>query len=274
MKTPLTAIILTKNEAQTIERCLKSLDFVAETIIIDDNSSDETTALAKKHGATVLSRNLNEDFAAQRNFGLEKASHDWVLFVDADEEVTSELKEAITIAVREGRQPRLTWSSLPDKIDRSFVNFSAYKIKRRDYFWRTELKYGETQKVHNHGLIRCMKKGSGHWKGKVHEQFITTQPVGTLSGFLNHYPHQTLKEFIREINTYSTLRAKELLHAHRKTNAFQVIVYPFSKFILTYFIYLGFLDGPAGFAYAFFMSFHSFLVRAKLYQYSAFGNDR
>lgn len=259
MKSPLTAVILTKNEALTIERCIKSLDFVEEVLVIDDASEDDTVLVAKKLGVKVLSRCLNEDFSAQRTYGLENACHDWVLFVDADEEVTKELKEEVIRVVEEG-------SPLPCK--------SVYKIKRRDFFWGTELKHGETQKVRRHGLVRLMKKDSGQWKGKVHEEFIATKPVGTLSGFLNHYPHQTLKEFIREINYYSTFRAKELLRAHKSANTFQVIMYPLTKFFLTYFIYLGFLDGPAGFAYSFFMSFHSFLVRAKLYQYSQLGNDR
>jgi hypothetical protein len=104
----------------------------------------------------------------------------------------------------------------------------------------------------------------------VHEEFKVTSyelRVTSLKGYLNHYPHPTVKEFLQEVNFYSTLRAKELFAQGKKTGIFAILFYPLGKFILTYFLKMGFLDGPPGFAYAFFMSFHSFLVRVKLYQY-------
>ena len=139
-------------------------------------------------------------------------------------------------------------------------------MKRRDYFWGKELKYGETKKVRNQGIVRLVKKGAGKWMGTVHEVFNTVENIGSLNGYINHYPHPTLKEFIEDVNTYSSIRAEELFNQGVKTNIFQIIFYPLIKFKYNYFILLGFLDGPAGFVYSFMMSFHSFLVRSKLYQ--------
>ena len=102
--------------------------------------------------------------------------------------------------------------------------------------------------------------------GSVHEVFHTAKNIGQLKGFLNHYPHPTLKQFIYDINNYSDIRTTELFNRGIKTNLLEIIFFPFGKFIYNYFFNLGFLDGPAGFTYAFLMSFHSFLVRAKLYQ--------
>lgn len=102
----------------------------------------------------------------------------------------------------------------------------------------------------------------------MHEEFVCQGLVGRLESLLNHYPHPTVKDFLKEINYYSTLRAKELLEQRKSANIFSIIFYPLGKFVFTYFLKLGFLDGPAGFGYAFMMSFHSFLVRAKLYQYT------
>ena len=102
--------------------------------------------------------------------------------------------------------------------------------------------------------------------GSVHEVFHTANRVGQINGFLNHHPHPTLKEFINDINYYSSIRAEELFNRGIKTNIFEIIFFPFGKFVYNHFLNFGFLDGPAGFTYAFMMSFHSFLVRAKLYQ--------
>lgn len=244
----ITAVVLTKNEEKNIERCLKSLDFCDEVIVVDDYSTDGTLKKIKKH--KIFQRKLNNDFASQRNFGLSKANNDWVLFVDADEEVGEELKNEI-------RSNVLTFQRF---------NVVACFIRRRDYFWGQELKYGEVRKVRQTGLIRLVRKNSGKWIGTVHEEFHTTKNVGQLDGFLNHYPHQTIKEFINDVNRYSTIRTEELFNQGKKTNVFEIIFFPIGKFIYNYFFNLGFLDGAAGFTYAFMMSFHSFLVRAKLYQ--------
>ncbi len=252
----ITAAVLTKNEEKNIERCLKSVAFCDEIIVIDDYSTDATLKKvedlkSKVKSLKIYKRELKEDFAGQRNFAMKQAANEWVLFIDADEEVSKELQNSCVDT-------------------RRVINDRAYYIKRRDFWWGRELKYGEIKKVRNKGIIRLVKKNSGKWMGNVHEVFYTAESAGTLNGFLNHYPHPTLKEFLQDINAYSLMRAKELYNHGKSTNVLEILFFPLFKFILNYFIYLGFLDGPAGFAYAFFMSFHSFLVRAKLYQYSRF----
>jgi glycosyltransferase involved in cell wall biosynthesis len=247
----LSAVVLTKNEESNLERCLRSLSFCDEIITIDDNSEDRTQEIAQKYKTTIVTRPLNNNFSEQRNFGMEHTSGDWILFVDADEEVSTELAEEIKKILTD-------------------TTYSVFSIRRRDFWWGRELCYGETMKVRNNGLIRLVKRGSGLWKGEVHEEFKSNQPSQRLHAFLNHFPHPSIKEFLKDINFYSSLRAQELFKKNKTTSSFEIIMYPLGKFLLTYFLKRGFLDGPAGFAYAFFMSFHSFLVRAKLYQYTTF----
>jgi len=257
--TNLTAVVLVKNEEENvINRCLKSVGFCDEIIMINDASSQKLEVKSQKYNSKFKSffRKLNGDFAGQRNFGMEKATNDWILFVDADEEVTDELKQELQNLIRQNFQF-------------SIFNFQSFYIRRRDFFWGHEMKYGETMKARNRGIIRLIKKGSGQWQGKVHEEYklaTRNSQLVTSKNFLNHYPHPTVKEFIQSVNFYSSLRAEELYKQGKKTNILQIIFYPLLKFKLTYFLKLGFLDGPAGFAYSFFMSFHSLLVRLKLYQ--------
>jgi len=250
MGSVLTGIVLTKNEEKNIKRALVSLSFCDEILVVDDESSDKTVQIAASMGAIMIRHKLNNNFSAQRNFALQKSRGDWILFLDADEQVSSELKEEIVSLIK----------------NKTLKNVSYY-IKRRDYFWGRELYYGDTVHVRSKGLIRLMKKNSGSWVSPVHETFRSFAPIGQLEGYINHYPHQNVREFLQDINHYSTLRAKELFKKGITTNIILILLYPFGKFFWTYFFQLGFLDGPAGFIYAFMMSFHSFLVRAKLYQY-------
>jgi len=255
----ISAVVLTKDEEKNIERCLKSLSFCNEIIVIDDYSTDKTIEkvqsskfkLQIKSKIQIFGKKLNKDFAAQRNFGMSRASNEWILFVDADEVVSKELaKEIVKL------------------LNGYIVKENAYYIRRRDFFWGKELKYGELRRIRQMGLIRLLKKDSGKWLGNVHEEFkVKSQKskVKSLNSFLNHYPHQTLKEFIQDVNYYSSLRAKKLYNQGKSVNILEIIIWPLGKFISNFLINLGFLDGAAGFAYAFLMSFHSFLVRAKLY---------
>ena len=179
----ISAVVITKNEESSIERCLKSVLFCQEIIIIDDNSTDKTIELAKKYKATVYTKTMNNNFADQRNFGITKANGEWILFIDADEELSNELQKEIQETL-----------SSPDD------NVKGYSLKRRDIFWNNELKYGEVQKVRNNGLIRLAKKGSGIWKGKVHEVVDGEGDIKLLKGYINHFPHQDIKTFLKKKN--------------------------------------------------------------------------
>ena len=250
---PLTAIVLAKNEEQNIARCLKALSFCNEVIVINDDSTDGTVQKAKEQGAIVVTRAMNGNFAAQRNAAMEQAKNPWILYIDADEVVSSELAKEITTLLETNTREH------------------AFRIPRRDWFWGQAIEHGEVAFARKSGFIRLVKKRSGIWKGTVHEEFHPTDshvPVGQLNNTIEHYPHPTLTEFLLDINDYSTIRAKELFDTNHRFSLLETITKPVGKFIYTYFVKQGYKDGPAGFAYSFLMSFHSFLVRAKLYQYS------
>lgn len=244
----ITAIILTKNEEKNILKALESVKFCDEIIVLDDFSTDGTLPLLRRANVRLIQKPLENDFSKQRNSGLKEADGNWILFLDADEEVTIELQREIVKKLMDDPE------------------VSAFYIRRRDYFWGKELKHGELRKTYQKGIIRLMKKESGTWEGTVHEEFKTDKAVGYMSGFINHYPHKTIKEFLHKVNLYSTLRANELYKTKKNVSTWEFVVYPFGKFFYTYILSAGFLDGAAGFVYSFLMSFHSFLVRAKLFQ--------
>lgn len=237
------AVVLTKNEEKGIGACLKSLQWCEEIVVIDDGSIDKTVAIAKKLGAKVFHRHLKNNFARQRNFGLQKTKGEWVLFVDADERVSLGLAREIQKAIRDNK-------------------FDGFYLRRQDWLAGQPLRYGETARIK---LLRLAKKRTGKWQRRVHETWEIKGKIGQLKNKLIHYPHPTITEFLESINFYSTLHAQALFKQGIKPNFFRLIANPLGKFVGNYFFRLGFLDGAAGLIVALMMSFHSFLARGKLY---------
>lgn len=240
----LTIAIIAKNEEKNINKALSSASFADETIVIDNKSTDNTVKAANKFSPKIFSNNSNS-FSDLRNQALEESSNDWVFFLDADEFITDDLRESILKNI-------------------GASDFLSFRVKRRDFFMGKYLKHGEVQKEYNHGIVRLVKKNSGKFEGLVHESWCGKGTIGALQGFLDHNSHESIAEFLNKINYYSSIRAKEMSSKGERFNILKLLFFPFGKFIYTYFIKLGFLDGPQGFIYSFMMSFHSFLVRAKL----------
>ena len=238
----ISAVVLTHNDEKILERCLTSLSWCDEVVVIDDYSTDGTVGVAKKLGAKVFSHPLKDDFAAQRNFGLEKVKGQWVLFIDSDEIVSSQLASEIQEAVK--------------------PSFVCYYLKRKDFWGGKWLKHGETGNVK---LLRLARKDAGKWMQPVHEEWKIEGGVGQLTNSLLHYPHPNVAQFLDEINRYSNVYARYLYAQGVREPVWAIAAMPLAKFFINYVWRLGFLDGTAGIVVALMMSFHSFLVRSKLW---------
>ncbi len=243
MESSLTVVVLTHNDETNVVDCLESLSFADELIIVDDNSTDRTRELAKTYTSNIFERELRGNFADQRNFALNHSHSDWILFVDSDEVVSEKMREEIKLAIRR-------------------KGISGYYIKRFDYVWGKRIRYGEVGTVR---LLRLAKQNSGKWHGKVHEEWRVKGKTLELNAPLVHIPHQSVKEFLEEIDNYSSLRAKALYEEGVKASAFSIFFYPVVKYFVNYYLKKGYRDGIPGFIYACMMSMHSFMVRSKLY---------
>lgn len=241
----ISAVVLTKNEEKNITDCLTSLSWCDEVIVIDDQSTDKTVELAHRKGARIFVRALNHDFSEQRNYGLKKAKGEWVLFVDSDELVSSAL-----------------WYEIMQYTNDPIAQFAGFYLKRTDFIWGKQLKHGETGNIK---LLRLAKKNSGLWKGRVHEVWEVPGKKGVLENPLIHYPHATVKDFLRDINYYTDLRSKELFDKKMPIGWWSIVIFPSGKFIYNYILKRGIMDGAQGLVFAMLMSFHSFLARGKLW---------
>jgi glycosyltransferase involved in cell wall biosynthesis len=243
----ISVVILTRNEEQNIQKCLESVKWCDEIIIIDDASSDNTIEIAKKYKVAIYRNPLNGNFSAQRNFGLTKTKNDWILFVDSDEVVSDALAYEISNAIGLRGQ--------------NLKNFNGFCIRREDFMWGKRLKHGES----NIKILRLGRKGAGSWRGMAHEIWDIKEPVGTLFNPMLHFPHKNLVEFLREINFYTDIRARELKEKKSKVSFWSILIYPLGKFMIDYIFKKGFMDGIHGLVFAIAMSFHSLLVRGKLW---------
>jgi glycosyltransferase involved in cell wall biosynthesis len=252
----LSVVIIAHNEEAGLERAISSVSWADEVVVINNGSTDNTAAIAKKLKCRIISDTTQGDFSALRNHGLQEARGPWVFFLDADEEVSPALAMSI--------QNALSYEENP---------YTAYSVSRSDIFWGHTLLYGETYWARARGIMRLVKKNTGvHWVGRVHERLVVPGLChARLDGYLIHRPHQSISSFLEHINTYSTIRARELADtspSHPWISYVKLFSFPLLKFIYTYIFLLGVADGAAGFVYSFMMSFHSFLVRAKWYQFT------
>ena len=239
---PLSVAIITRNAAALLERCLASVAFAEEVVVVDSGSTDGTVELAARHGARVVRKEWL-GFGAQKQFAVDAASHEWVLCVDADECLSPELREAVVAEL---------------KAPRGFV----YAIPRRNRFLGRWLKHGEGYPDWN---VRLFHREHARWGGEtVHEKIVTRSPVLRLRGDLLHDSAETLEKYLDKQNRYTSLQAESLRAAGRRANALQLVLSPLLRFIKFYLLRLGFLDGVPGLVHVTIGCMNSFNKYAKL----------
>lgn len=242
----LSVCIITLNEEINIERCLKSVSYADEIIVVDSFSKDRTVEVAGSLGAKVYQREW-PGFVDQKNFALDKTTCDWVLSLDADEESSEDLKQDI------------------ERILQGQENVCyGYYIPRRVFYLGKWISHCGWYPDY---VLRVFKRGMGKWSGNsVHEQIVLTGQTGRLSGSLLHYPYRTIREHLDTINLYSSLSAQDMHTKGRLPHWKDILLHPLARFIKMYFLRLGFLDGITGLIISALGAFYVLSKYAKLYE--------
>lgn len=240
----ISATIITLNEERSIVRAIKSLkDLADEIIVIDSGSSDKTVAVAKNLSAKVFFRKF-DNFAAQKNWAVLKATGDWILALDADEEIPLNLSAEIKSAIK----------------GKKFVGFL---IPRRNFILGGEVKYSRWSPDKH---IWLWKKEFGKWVGEVHEEVVVTGPVGELKNAKLHYQNNSVAEFIQSNDFYSTIYARSLFNKGLRFSLFHFFGDPFFEFFIRFVYKLGFLDGWRGFILSYLMTIYKISIWIKIYE--------
>jgi len=225
----ISATVITHNEAKNIERTIRSLRAADEIVVVDANSTDGTQELASGLGARVIVHPW-AGFAAQKNFATGQARHDWILSLDADEELNADARQTI------------------DGWKRSVPAAAGYRFARRArYLGRWILHCGWYPDY----KVRLFDRRRALWKGAyVHESVVVDGPVETLPGEILHYTCDSLDEHRRRIEFYTDLAAREMLDRGEGAGRWRRILAPPWVFVNTFFLRLGLLDGHQGFLIA------------------------
>jgi glycosyltransferase involved in cell wall biosynthesis len=241
----LTATVITLNESAHIAAALKSIAWADEIIVVDSGSTDDTVAIARKHATRVEVRDW-PGYSAQKNYAAQIASHDWILSMDADERVSSELGSEIRSVLehepsaRGYRLPRVTW-------------YLGRWIRSTDW-------YPDFQ-------LRLYDRRAGQWNGRrVHESVDLQTEPGTLRNDLHHYAYRDIAHHLATIDRYTTLAAEQWLAEGRRTNAFEAAIHPPLAFLRNYVLRAGVNDGAAGLLVSVLNSYYVFLKFAKLWE--------
>jgi glycosyltransferase involved in cell wall biosynthesis len=229
MALPLSIVITTFNEADHIERALRSVSWADEWVVVDSFSTDDTVAKARALGATVLQR-AYQGPADQKNWAIPQVKYEWVLLLDADEEVSPALAQEIQELL-----------ALPDGPPQE-----AYWIPRRNYFMGQEVRYSGWQ---GDKVVRFFQRDRARYnEQQVHEEIITDGlRVGRLGGYLDHYTFRSLDHFLDKTRRYARWSAQD--HAARtpRITYFHLWLKPLFRFFKHFVLQQGFRDGKVGF---------------------------
>ena len=239
----LSVTIITLNEAEHIAAAIDSASWADEILVVDSGSTDATVDIARSKGATVLSRDWS-GWIDQKNFAAERASHDWIFSLDADERITPALAAEITAllstepARRGYRMPRVT-------------HHLGRWIRTTDF-------YPDYQ-------TRLYDRRAARWRGKyVHESVSVDGDAGQLRSEIEHYSYRDLRDQLERINQYTTLAARQMHESGRRAGLLDLIVHPPAAFLRNYVLRRGVVDGAAGLTISAMNAYSVFLKFAKL----------
>ncbi|MHA4808708.1 glycosyltransferase family 2 protein [Flavitalea flava] len=244
----LTVVIITFNEEKNISRCMDSVRAVADEIIVMDSfSTDRTAEIVLRMGGKLHQRAF-DGYGAQRNAGTAIASHDHILFLDADEFLSETLSESILVEKERG------------------FPADGYLMNRLNNYCGKWIHYGSWYPDRK---LRILSRQKGNWNlDIVHESLIpdNSARIGLLNGDLLHYAYSTIDEHMDKNNRYSTLSAQSMYQKGKRANAVKIVINPFWAFFSGYFLRAGFLDGFYGWVIAVNVAHLTFLKYIKLYQ--------
>lgn len=257
-KIKISAVVNTRNEAENIFECLKSLQFCDEIVVVDMESTDQTKEIVKEFTDRIYDHQAVGYVEPARNFAIGKALGDWILVVDADERVPK------TLAVK------LIEIAHQDQAD--FV-----RLPRKNLIFGQWLQHSRWWPDHN---IRFFKKGSVEWQDEIHSVPITYGTGLTLEDSpalaLEHQHFRTIDEYLIRSHRYSTQQAKELIASGYRFDPIDLIKKPFGEFLSRFFAGEGYRDGLHGLVMALLQFFSILLIYLKVWQAEGFEpvNDR
>jgi glycosyltransferase involved in cell wall biosynthesis len=244
-KKPISVSIICFNEEENIRRCLESIKWADEIIILDSFSTDKTLEICREYTDKIY-QHVFDGYIEQKNRALDLCTNDWVLSVDADEVVSDKLAESIADVYTDSTE------------------YTGFKVPRRVFYLGKPINHGGWYPDYK---IRFFNKNHARWGGiNPHDTVILDGKSSLLKGDLHHYPYSDISSHMNQINKFTGILSEEYENKGEKPGILNLTIRPFYKFIKMYLLKLGFLDGKRGFLIAVMGSFYVFLKFAKLFE--------
>lgn len=247
----ISVVVSAYNEENNIEDCLKSAKSVAdEIILVDNNSSDKTIQLAKKYTEKIYSKpNDPVMLNTNKNYGFSKATGDWIISLDADERITTDLAKEIRLAIN----------------DKQLTKFKGFEIPRKNIIFGKWIQNSIWWPDYN---LRIFRNGFGKFPQKhVHEKVVVSGKISKLKSPLIHYNYQTVSQYIKKLNdTYTESETENFIKSGKNIFWYDSIRWPANDFLKTFFFEKGYRDGFHGLILSLLQSFYSFVFFAKVWE--------
>ena len=244
MAPTVTALIIARNEAANIARCLRSVAWATERVMIDAESTDATVEIARGLGATVVIHPW-PGYSEQRNFGQGVAAGEWIFCIDADERATPQLRDEVLNFV----------ATAPTEV-------AAATIPIRDWMFGAFVEHGSWPHQRH---VRLYRRARATWRGAVHEGLTIDGQTGALTSPLLHFSHLTLERFIAKLNAYTEIEARGLKASGKTPSLARATFGALRAFLGQYVRLSGYRDGGRGFILAVLMAGYFFVTQAKLW---------
>jgi glycosyltransferase involved in cell wall biosynthesis len=239
----LSITIITLNEERNLPACLESAAFADEIIVIDSGSTDSTLDIAKGFTDHVFQEPW-KGYAGQKNLAQDKAQGPWILNIDADERITPSLKEEILSVLEQ------------------IPSFAGFKIPRKNFFCGQWIRHGGWYPNY---LLRLYRKDAGSFAPReVHEQVVVRGEIGTLKSPLEHYTYDSISDYLKRMNRYSDLSARQYFLEGKKVSWVEILFRTWFTFFRMWILQKGLLDGANGLVLAVLYSYYTFTKYAKL----------
>ncbi|MDP3298376.1 MAG: glycosyltransferase family 2 protein [Thermodesulfovibrionia bacterium] len=255
----LSVAIITHNEEENIREALESVKWADEIVVVDSFSTDRTVEICREYTDKVYSFEW-AGFSEQKNKAVSMTTNPWILVLDADERVTKELKEEILNVVKNAYPSPIPLPDTSGEEARGRVD--GYYLPRKNYFARRWIKHGGWWPDYT---LRLFRREKGSFEAReVHESIKIIGSTGYLENPIEHYTYKNVDDYLKRMQTYSTLAAKELLKKGCKGSILDIIFRPPATFFKMFFLQLGILDGIYGIILAYLYSVYTYNKYSKL----------
>lgn len=251
-KLPISVYVLTYNNIRTIERCLKSLSWAEELVIVDSFSTDGTFEICKQYTDKVYQVSF-KGHREQYQYAADLTSCNWIMFVDADEEIPLELVEEIK-----------------GELNGEGASFDGFFIYRRTYYLGRWIRYGGW---YPDGEVRLYKRDKGRWEGGLHAKVVVEGRIKKLKNQYLHYTYEDISDQIKTIDRYSKIAAEDLQKSGQAFSLIKLLLHPPLRFVKEYLLKLGFIDGLPGLIIAVSTMYYVFIKYAKLWELTLMRRD-